>query len=184
MIYDFSADKGDKLDILTFIFEETDLCVYDSYSEPDHEICKYKSVDEISSKFDLTNGGDSAVTFQLWSPRHKGSHKFRKFSLNPDVCNGHTFRYATEGFGLIQLYFGGLRDNELHKSHIGHFNEKGALKINPQDAKCCDWKEIQITSRKLKSYIRNRLSIKKMKGMDILKGANILEQQGVELRRY
>lgn len=68
MTYDFFADKADKLKILDFIFKDTDLHVYDSDSPYGQGICQYKTVDEISSKFDLDNGDKFAVTFQLWTP--------------------------------------------------------------------------------------------------------------------
>lgn len=132
MIYDFFADRSDKLQVLEFIFTETDLKVYDLNSQYGQEICEYKTVADIVSKFNLDNGDKFVTTFQLWSPRHKGKPLFRRINLNPERCGGHTFRYSTDGWGLIQLYFGGLKNNELHQSHIGHFNEKGALKWQTQ----------------------------------------------------
>jgi|SRR5882724_10748976 len=83
MTCDFFADKGDKIKVLDFIFNETDLLIYDLGSLYGQEICGYKSVSEISSKFDLINGDKFAVTFQLWSPRHKGIPIFRKIDLDP-----------------------------------------------------------------------------------------------------
>ena len=186
MTYDFFADETDKLDILNFIFQETDLHVYDLGSEFEKEICEYKSTSEISSKFDLINGNKFANTFQLWSSRHKGNPIFRKIKLDSKYCDGYTFRYSTDGLGLIQLYFGGIKNNELNRSHIGHFNEKGALRnemIKNNDRACdWDWKEVQITSRKLKYYIHNKLSIRKIGSFGILKGADNLEKQGIQFR--
>jgi hypothetical protein len=187
MTYDFFADKADKLDILEFIFKDTDLHVYDLSSAYGQEICQYKTVDEVSSKFDLDNGDKFAVTFQLWSPRHKGKPLFRKIDLDPKRCNGHTFRYSTEGWGLIQLYFGGLKNNELKHSHIGHFNEKGALKWDETNnvnglVSSWDWTEIQATSRKLKYQIHNKLATRKIGSFGVLSGADKLEKQGIKLR--
>jgi len=71
MTYDFFADKADKLQILEYIFSDTDLQIYDASSSYGQEILNYKSVEEISAKFDLVNGDKFAVTFQLWTPRHK-----------------------------------------------------------------------------------------------------------------
>ncbi|MCU0348374.1 MAG: hypothetical protein MUC59_15650, partial [Saprospiraceae bacterium] len=62
MNYDFFADKADKMEILEFIFKETDLHVYDLSSPYGQEICQYKTVDQISSKFDLENGDKFALT--------------------------------------------------------------------------------------------------------------------------
>lgn len=187
MTYEFFADKADKLQILEYIFSETDLLVYDLSSLYGQEICNYKSVNEISEKFDLTNGDKFAVTFQLWTPRHKGQPVFRKIDLDPKRCDGHTFRYSTEGWGLIQLYFGGIKDNELNRSHIGHFNEARALKNEGTNkfngpVSSWDWTEIQKTSRKLKYQIHNKLAIRKIDGFGVLAGADRLKKQGVKFR--
>jgi len=187
MTYDFFADKADKFEILKFIFKETDLQVYDLGSLYGQEICQYKTVDEISSKFDLDNGDKFAVTFQLWTPRHKGKPLFRKIDLDPKHCNGHTFRYSTDGWGLIQLYFGGLKNNELNQSHIGYLNESAALKnksLTTFNGKvnAWDWTEIQATSRKLKYQIHNKLAIRKIGCFGVLTGADKLEKHGIILR--
>jgi hypothetical protein len=187
MTYDFFADKTDKLEILEFIFKETDLHIYDLTSPFGQEICEYKTLDEIISKFDLVNGDKFAVTFQLWSPRHKGKPFFRKIDLDPKRCNGQTFRYSTDGWGLIQLYFGGLKNNELNQSHIGHLNEKEALKLEGANlfnglANAWNWTEIKVTSRKMKYHIHNKLAMRRIGSLDILTEADRLELQGIKLR--
>ena len=78
MTYNFYADQTDKLSLLEFIFNQTDLQVFDLASPYGKEICEYKSSEEISVKFDLVNGDKFAITFQLWTPRHKGKPVFRK----------------------------------------------------------------------------------------------------------
>jgi hypothetical protein len=187
MTYDFFADKTDKMEILDFIFKETDLLVYDLGSPYGQEINEYKTVEEVSSKFDLDNGDKFATTFQLWTPRHKGKPIFRKVDLDPKRCDGHTFRYSTDGWGLIQLYFGGLKNNELNQSHIGHFNESGALKNESSitfngKVNAWDWTEIQVTSRKLKYQIQNKMATSKIGSSDILIGAAKLEELGIKLK--
>lgn len=187
MNYNFFADKTDKLKILDFIFRDTDLHVYDLSSPYGQEICEYKTVDEVSSKFDLDNGDKFAVTFQLWSPSHKGQPVFRKIDLEPNHAKGHTFRYSTDGWGLIQLYFGGLKNHELNQSHIGHFSEIEALKNETTTTfngkvNAWDWTEVQATSRKLKHQIQNKLAIRKIGSFGVLPGADHLERQGVLLR--
>ena len=183
MRYDFYADKTDKLAVIDFIFNETDLQVFDLSSPYGQNIYQYNSSDEISAKFDLVNGNN----FQLWSPRHKGAPIFNKVDLDPKRCGGHTFRYSTEGWGMIQLYFGGVKNGILSLSHIGHFGEKDAAKwegTNKLNGSIKDWEwtEVQATSKKLKQYIRNKLAIRKLGILDILPGANKLQQQGIELR--
>lgn len=127
MTYDFFADESDKIEILKFIFAETDLQIFDLSSECGQKINKYNSLEEITNKFDLINGDQFACTFHLWSSLFDGEVIFNRIDLNPKSCKGHTFRYNTNGWGLILLYFGGLRNNLLRNSHIGHFNKAGAF---------------------------------------------------------
>ncbi|WP_147277164.1 hypothetical protein [Runella aurantiaca] len=186
MTYDFFANKTDILEILDFLFNETDLQVYDLGSPFGKEICEYKTFKEISSKFDF--GIDQfGTTFQLWTPRHGGKPVFRRIVLDPKRCDGHTFRYATEGWGLIQLYFGGLKNEILKRSHIGHFNESRALKNESSTTvygkvSDWDWQEIQRTSRKLKYQLQNKMAIRKIGSFGVLPGADKLENQGIILR--
>jgi hypothetical protein len=187
MTYTFFADKSDKLEVLNFIFKDSDLKIYDSYSDYEQEICEYKTIDDILSKFDLDNGGNFANTFRLWTPRHEGKPIFRKVELNPESCKGHTFRYSTDGWGLIQLHFGGLKNHQLNYSQIGHFNEKGALQLEGINkvnglVSAWNWTEIQATSRKLKYQIQTKLATRKIGNVGVLAGADKLEKQGIELR--
>ena len=186
MTYDFFAIKTDKINLLDFIFKDTDLKVFDLASAFGQNISEYKSTDEIVSKFDLEKGGQSSQTFQLWTPRFGGEVLFRKVELNPKYCNGHTFRYSTDGWGLIQLYFGGQKDNVLFTSHIGHFNEKSALKLeNTNNANGTvdkwNWNEIELTSRKLKYQIHNKLAVRKIGSFGVLKGADNLSTDKIKL---
>ncbi len=186
MNYNFFADKADKLQVLDFLFEETDLCIYDHYSPHGEEIRTFNSTEAVESELELASGNQFQVCFQLWSPRHGAKPLFRKVELDPKRCNGHTFRYATNGWGLIQLYFGGLNGRRLYPSHIGHFSEKGALR----SANSCDppgnvnewnWKEISTTSRKLQYHIDRKLSVGRLGSYGILAGAARLQADGVVL---
>lgn len=187
MNYNFYADLNDKIDVLNFIFNQTDLKIYDSNSTLGQEICEYHSSAEIAEKFDLIYGNKFAVTFCLYSPRHKGKPIFRRIDLDPKHTKGPKFRYSTDGWGLIQLYFGGIQENILNHSHIGHFNEKGALNNEatiPSNGQVdqWDWREIQKTSRLLKNEIHNKMAVRKMSSLGVLAGAATLADQGIELR--
>jgi hypothetical protein len=186
MNYDFFANKGDKISVLDFIFNTTELQVFDHYSPYGQEVSQYKSTAEIISRFELEKGRQSAVAFNLWAPEFGGKARFQRVELNPKYCNGHTYRYATEGWGLIQLYLGGLEENILFHSHIGHFNEAGSLKnedINKENGKVnlWDWKAIEQTSRKLKYQIHNKMTVRKIGSYGVLQGAENLSKSGVKL---
>ena len=187
MNYNFFADKNDKLKILEYIFRETDLSIYDMASRFGQEITEYKTVMEIESAFDLDKGDKFAVSLQLWSPKHKGEVYSRRVELNPAQCEGHTFRYAAEGWGLIQLFLGGMKDGVLSQSHIGHFNEKGASRWETTEEKKSavgqwSWTEIKKTSGQLKNQIQNKMAIRKIRSLGILEGADQLETKGIKLQ--
>ncbi|MBO2011434.1 hypothetical protein [Hymenobacter negativus] len=186
MNYNFLATGIDKIQVFEFIFEHTDLQVFDLSSEFGQEACWYKKASEIAAKFDLENGGQFAITLQLWSPRFGGAVAFRRINLNPERCGGHTFRYATGGWGLIQLYLGGCQRNNLHHSNIGHFNERGALGRADDDKELAEvkrwnWKEIVSTPGRLRRQI-SKMAVRKFDGMDVLPGADALSKSGVALR--
>jgi len=186
MSYNFFADKEDKLQIIDFIFRETDLRIFDHSSPSGEDIREYFKVEEIADKFELHYGGRFAACFQLWSPNHGSRPLFRKINLDPKKCKGHTFRYSTDGWGLIQLYFGGVESNGLNQSHIGHFNRKEAAKnesITHFNGRVNDWNwtEIEKTSRKLKNHIHNSLAIRKIGSVGVLLAAERLVNHEIQL---
>jgi hypothetical protein len=184
MTYNFYADRKDKLELLEFIFNETDLRVFDLSSLPGKRIWEYTSAKEIDEKFDLKNGGSNSATFQLWTSRYKGDILFRKIELDPKYSKEYNYRYSTEGWGLIQLYFGGLKNGNLYYSHIGHFNEKGAQNWESTNAfngkvASWDWKEIEKSSRALKYQIQKKMSVSKIGSTDVMADAEILKNSDV-----
>jgi hypothetical protein len=187
MNYDFYADVSDCLKVLRFIFEGTDLRVYDLASPCGLKIAEYRSLDDIFIRFHPVDENLNSMLFQLWSPRHDGRPIFRRVSLDPQRCAGFTFRYSTEGWGLIQLYFGGIRKKGLSPSHMGHFNEKGALKRQGYSDDLgrvneWNWSEIQKSSRKLKYQIHNKMAVRKIGSWGVLPGAQKLLDKGIERR--
>ena len=184
MSYHFFADKNDKIKILEFIFAETDFRVFDLSSEYEKEIEEYKNIDEIINKFNLSDGGSFSVSFNLWSPRHKGKINIRKIELNPKYCNGKTFRYETNGWGLIQLSFSGINKNVLTKSAFTSWSKKGALSRETENhinGKVIDWDwiEIEKSSRKLKYQIHKKLAVDKIGSIGILEAARELRANGI-----
>lgn len=172
MNFDFYSEQADRASILDFIFKETNWEIYDLSSENGGYIRKYKSIDEIETRIKVDKGTSH---FQLYSSDFGGKVSMRKIALNPKQSNGHTFRYATEGLGLIQLYFGKMEDNKFEHSHIGHNSEKRAGSLsaanpNLNDASQWNWKEIESASAKLMNKIK-RLADARHNGYYVLPAA-------------
>ena len=173
---------------MNYIFKETDLQIFDLAAPFGQKVKEYKSIVDITSSFDLKNEKSHAIHFQLWSPQFKGDPIFNRVELNPKHCEGHSFRFSTEGWGLIQLYLGGIKGPYLKHSHIGHFNQKGALKwegVNHLNGKVdlWDWKAIKKTSDRLKYMLDKKLAVQRKGSYGVLMGAAQLQHQGITLIR-
>src|SRR5688500_15610156 len=111
---DFYAVKDDIRALMHFIFEETDVRVFESYSECDQELREFRSYRELDSAFDVgvdPHGNGHCVLLQLWSPSVTQDVAISRIELKPTKRRPHTFRYNIYGIGVIQLYLGGLHKN-------------------------------------------------------------------------
>lgn len=50
-----------------------------------------------------TGVGDVFRQYAIYYPEAKGHTHERRIALKPELCNGHTFRFCQEGWGLIHL---------------------------------------------------------------------------------
>jgi hypothetical protein len=110
---DFYATREDMFNVLDFVYSETDCRLFENVSAFGEELREFKSTEEIADVFDLGHcvGKHSfSALLQLYTPSASESFTIRKIDLDPGHCDGHTFRYAPNGWGLIQLYFGGVSE--------------------------------------------------------------------------
>lgn len=171
---DFYAAPDDQRELLRFLFAETDVVIHELYSRFDHEVREFRSLAELEACFTL--GDHQAAYLQLWSPAVMARPVFRRIELTG--IPGHSFRYAVEGAGLIQLYLDGFKDGALHHSHYGHWNEAGARKRSIHSADDCDWVALKKLSGRIQRHIRGRLSVAKLHGRPVLCNAFAALQAG------
>ena len=186
MNYDFFAALEDKKQVLNFVFNDLHLKVYDVYSALGQELNEYKNTDEIINSFRIETEAHLEILLHLWSPDFGGGVESEKITLDPRSCKGHTFRFSSEGWGLIQLYLGGVTSGFLKPCHLGHNSQKRALAWENTIKRTSrvddwNWKNIEQISRKLKYHIHNRLALRKEQAYGILPGADSLERSGIQL---
>lgn len=155
----FYATKEDRANILEFIFSESGWQLYDSYSECGEEIQKYTSIEQVESKIAIT------PLFVIYSPEFEGQLEMTKIELNPKYCKEHTYRYRTDGWGLIHIDFGLIRNNRLDDSRISHNSEKRANTWFPtypelRSPDLWNWKAIEKASRRIENRIK-KISVEK-----------------------
>jgi hypothetical protein len=177
MTYDFYANENDIAKILDYIFSETDLILYELASKYGNEIKFYRETAEVLKNNSFSFSSELSKEFQLWTPRFNGDLVIQKIELNPKYCKGHSFRYSTEGWGLIQLYFGVRKNDKLPLSHLGHQSEKRALlwqdtNKNLGEVNKWNWKEVESTAKKIKYHIHNKMAVRKINSYGVLQGAD------------
>jgi hypothetical protein len=96
----------------------------------------------------------------LYAPEMRGHVTPRRINLKPGVLGNATFRYAANGWGLIQLCFEAPREEKLEASHTNHNSQKraeGWAPTYPKDAKYVatwDWAAVTRVSGRLVRHIR------------------------------
>jgi hypothetical protein len=170
---DFYALGDDLRSLLRFVYAETDIVVYELSSEFDRDVRRFSSLAELEAVFSL--GGHKAGYLQLWSPSVMARPVIRRIELK---VPGHSFRYAVEGAGLIQLYLDGERENVIYHTHYGHWNEAGARHRSMHPADDCDWQALAKLSGLIQRHIRRRLSAAKLYACPILHDAFSAVQRG------
>jgi len=190
---DFYAVREDMLNLLKFIYAETDCRVFESYSRFDQSLREFTSAEQLLSAYDIgrdPHGNGHAVLLELWSPSVSSRVKIERIALNPQKCDGHTFRYNVTGWGLMQLYLGGEHDGAITHSHFGHNSLKRAQawettlidEVGPVSE--WDWDLLMKVSRKIQYHIRKRLAASKVDSRPILREANRKLAEDYSIKKY
>lgn len=171
---DFYALKEDLRGLMHFIYEETDLRVFESYSEPDAVLREFRTFRELSEAFEIgmdEHGHGYGVLLQLWSASVTKDVNIVRFELKQTKKRPHKFRHRISGIGLIQLYLGGQHKNLITHSHYGHWSEAGARQRAGGNADAVDWKTFSQLSGRIQRHIRNKIAVAKVMGRPILPAA-------------
>ena len=170
---DFYALGDDLRRLFQFLYAETDVVPYELGSKPEQDARQFASLQELEAAFSL--GTYRAGYLQLWSPSVMARPVIRRVELKTP---GHSFRYAVEGAGLIQLYLDGARDGIVYHTHYGHWNEAGAKERSIHPAKDCDWRALSKLSGRIQRHIRGKLAAAKLYARPVLHQAFSAVQQG------
>lgn len=188
---DFYADLNDQEELLNWLFAEQSCEVYELASSFEQPLQRFATASEVLSQFDRTY-----VTGRKWDTVHLQLYvigsgpKFspKKVALDPAHCNGATYRYGAEGWGLVQLYLGGPSPSGLQPSHTNHNTQTRAEAwqstlpdMGPVEA--WDFKRITAFSSRLNREIRKR-SIAKLGSHPVLPGASVRWREGCALSPY
>ena len=182
----FFASRDDVYEIVTYLFDETDVRVLQSYSEYGQKVKEFKTLAEFTSYYELGNeksGNGFNRDFVLYSRSVGPAPKKSRIQLKPPR-DGHSYWFSVIGVGQLQLCFGSIDDRILFESVFSHVTEARAWKIDPQAGEV-DWPKFGQLSRRLQRLIRNRLGVERIDGpilRTVLAGAAKLTKQGYLLQ--
>jgi hypothetical protein len=179
---DFFATQSDLEQVFAYLYGETDFRVYELASEFGQELREFPSWRALNQHFDVgqdQHGNGHAVLLQLWSPSISAKLDVVRTALNPDACNGHTFRFTCYGIGLIALYLGGIKDRVVTPTHFGHYSKIGAARYG--DPSTVDWPMHTKLAGRVQRHIR-KLAMAKAAGTRVLPDAFRLHEAGYELK--
>ncbi|MEU7766327.1 hypothetical protein AB0B25_14495 [Nocardia sp. NPDC049190] len=163
---DFYAVDEDWSEVLEVVFEFDLFRVFESYSEPGHELREFSAAVEVP---DTWLGRRLMLVVAGAGPEPLA----RRIDFAPDVVSDAPFRYICEGWGLIQLDYGGpFGDQELRWTHTNHNTAKRAAAWaatlprlgNPA---AWDWAAVTKASSRLNRVIR-RMAVGKIGSHPVL----------------
>jgi hypothetical protein len=184
---DFYAVGPDHAAILAHLLEADDCEIYELSSRPGLETVRFTSISDFLTRFTFDDWKDLRDTLHLHLyPRGaQGRVIHRRIELRNVSDPTKAFRFATSGWGLIQLYLEAPRDGRLEASHTNHNSEKRAATWsdtypNMGSPDEWDWAVVARFSRRLNGFIR-KLSVAKQGSRVILPAAERFKQSGNQL---
>ena len=153
---DYYALDDDYDLVMGFVFSQAGWILWELNSQPDSLPRSFDSIASVREAFRL---GDAPAYFQLHAPEMRGEVLHRRIELRRRSVSGATFRYATDGWGLVQFYLGAIKPTgALTPCHTNHFTEKGAYaRVFPGsmlgDPTQWDWAAVAHVSGKLIRFI-------------------------------
>ncbi len=185
---DFYAVPPDHEQLLDWLLREGTCRIFELSSKLEEPLREFCTVADVLSEFSSTySNGDkyNTVHLQLYVLNAGPPFIPRRVSLDPQKCDGATFRFVAEGWGLVQLYLGSLGKRGLHDSHTNHNSMKRAeawapVKPEMRSFESWDFKKITAFSSRLNRQIR-KMGIAKIASRAVLPGALRLWEEGVPL---
>ncbi|SEM05979.1 hypothetical protein [Rhodococcus maanshanensis] len=161
----FYAVDDDWSAVVQAVFDLELFRVFESDSEPGAELREFSEAADVP---DSRRGRSLALFVAGSGPEPLAS----RIDLLPGAGGGATFRYTCEGWGLIQLRYGGPWAEELRWSHTNHNSAKRAAawaETLPElgDPAAWDWAAVTRASSRLNRAIR-RMAVDKIGSRPVL----------------
>ena len=128
--------------------------VYQDYSDFDSDLKKFEDVNGLIEHIEQMIANDAfSANFAIYYPEAKGYFYKEKKLVNPEKCNGATFRHVASGWGLIHLQID-FRKKPVTEFKIAANTFKRASAWETtypelKEAELWDWKFVEKQTRRL-----------------------------------
>ena len=153
--------KKEKVDeIMKLAFQIGEVQIFESDSEMEEEIIEISNYENYLQYFQKAiTEKKKFIAFGLYYKEAKGEMKINRISLNPSFCNGKTYRYNIEGWGIIYVQLS-LKEKDI-ECRIAVNTEKRAQKweiTNPElgSSESWNWKIVASKARKLIKELKKK----------------------------
>lgn len=153
-------NRNQLIDLIDFILTDSEVQIYESYSEPEIELVRINNRTEFDSYLlDKTTRRIQHIGLAIYYPENKGSFSLTKIKLNPKYCEGKTYRYRIDGWALIFLDLNSTDYESKIECRIS-VNTKTRAKnwtdLSPEydSPDLWDWKSVEGKTRKLIRRLR------------------------------
>lgn len=190
---DFYATADDHEGLLEWLFAEQACDVYELSSDMGEPLRQFRSAAQVLSQFERTySDGRRWRCVRLQLCVHDAGPPFepRRVALDPQACDGATFRYTADGWGLVQLYLetaaeGGARLENSHTNHNSLARAQAWAHTITDLGAAEAWDFVRITSfsSRLNREIRKR-GVARLGSRPMLPGALKLWNAGAAMGSY
>ena len=153
-------DKNKLFELIEFIFVDSEVQFYESYSEMEMELKRINSFSEFIEYYAKSiSENEKHLGFGIYYPKSNGKVLITKFELDPKRCKGKTYRYNIEGWAIIYIHLDlinyeteiGCRISVNTKKRAENWEE-----TYPEfgKAETWDWKIIESIARKIINKIK------------------------------
>jgi hypothetical protein len=159
MLRGISISMEDVSKLLEHVFAISAVDVYTSDSEYGRRTERFDSARDCQTYLQARiEHGSKLVAFAVHYPEAGGYVQDRRVSLNPEKCDGHSFRYSVGGWGVIhiQLHVGAVNEIRCHVTVNSEKRARAWFGTYPElrDPDLWNWKLVEKRARRLQRRLK------------------------------
>ncbi len=169
------ATKRDLRDAAIFLMQDRGFTAFELWSELESPLQRFEDVDRLFAEFPIAR---KECEIAWWHPALMPKARPKRDRVDPELCDGKTFRFHSIDFAMLQLSTGVYRAKKLTPSEFGlvtqqHYKDCGG-RAN------IDWRSLNAEFNAIRKHCET-ISVGKVDGCLVLPDALRLVKSGAKL---